>query len=420
MGAHRTIRLDMIDGFEFERVCADILSGAGWGRVERIGGVADGGRDLLVHGGDGSLTIVECKHQPNSSVGRPVVQKLHSAVMSEGASRGIIVTTGRFTDEAREHAAMLSRTTRIDLLDLGQLADLADRAGVRLVAGGRSMPPAQYLPDAGTDGARSLVMSRIAGLRSHPTPPAELARVSAHAVRLEPYYLARAEVEQDFSTSVGLIHSVRERDIPVLVDARSGSVCDPDATEFLADSPPGDGWDGADARVQVVREEFRCSGEVAMRAAAAHLARLYTQKVSYTGRNNVGYSKVCEVSPRSVHFADFRQVLLPVHNVAIEMLQNKYDCSVIRGGGDEARVSAPGLERCGVCEKGVSEDAGLCNACGSVHHPPRIFGCRGYRCKECRKTICRRCSFWTRRMLIFKRIICEACASGAESAQRMR
>ena len=66
------IRLDMIDGFEFERVCADIFSGAGWGRVERIGGVADRGRDLLVHGSDGGLTIVECKHQPNSSIGRPV------------------------------------------------------------------------------------------------------------------------------------------------------------------------------------------------------------------------------------------------------------------------------------------------------------------------------------------------------------
>ena len=419
MGIRRVIRLDMIDGFEFERVCADIFSGAGWGRVERIGGVADRGRDLLVHGSDGGLTIVECKHQPNSSIGRPVVQKLHSAVVSEGASRGIVVTTGRFTDEAREHAAMLSRTTRMDLLDLGQLADLADRAGIRLVAGGRSMPPAQYLPDAGVDGARSLAMSKIARLRSHPSPPAELARVSAHAVRLEPYYMAWAGVEQDFSTSVGLIHSVRERDIPVLVDARSGSVCDPDTTALLAGSSLEDGWDGAAAGVQVRREEFRCGGEAARRAAAAHLARLYTQKVSYTGRNNVGYSKICEVSPRSVHFADFRQVLLPVHDMAIEMLRSRYGCSVVRGGSG-ARIFAPDLEKCGVCEKGTSEDAGLCNACGSVHHPPRIFGCRGHRCKECKKTICRRCAFWTRRMLIFKRVVCEACASGLESAQRMR
>lgn len=88
MAARRTIHLDMIDGFEFERACADIFSGAGWGRVERIGGVADGGRDLIIHGDDGRKTIVECKHQPNSSIGRPIVQKLHSAVMSEDAAGG--------------------------------------------------------------------------------------------------------------------------------------------------------------------------------------------------------------------------------------------------------------------------------------------------------------------------------------------
>ena len=419
MAARRTIHLDMIDGFEFERACADIFSGAGWGRVERIGGVADGGRDLIIHGDDGRKTIVECKHQPNSSIGRPIVQKLHSAVMSEDAAGGIIVTTGRFTDEAREHAAMLSRTTRMDLYDLDRLSDLADRAGIRLAAEGWSMPPVQYLPDAGVDGARSLAMSRIARLQSHPSPPAELARVSAHAVRLEPYYLAWADVEQDFSTSVGLIHSVRESGIPVLVDARSGSVCDPDTTAFHAGSPLEDGWGGAGARVGVEREEFECGREAAVRAAADHLARLCTQEVSYTGRNNVGYSKVCEVSPRSVHFTDFGMVLLPVHDMGIEVLRTRYDCSVVRNG-EGARVSAPGLETCGVCEGGVGEDAGLCNACGSVHHPPRIFGCRGYRCKECRKTICRLCAFWTRRMLIFKRVVCEACASGIESAQRMR
>lgn len=419
METRKVIHLDMIDGFGFERACKDIFSGAGWGRVERIGGVADRGRDLLIHGNDGSLTVVECKHQPNSSIGRPVVQKLHSAVMSEGAARGIIVTTGRFTDEAREHAAMLSRTTRIDLLDYTQLVDLADQAGISLVVGGRGMQSAQYLPDAGAGGASALIMSKIAGLQSHPSPPGELAKVVARDVRLEPYYLAWAEVEQSFSTSVGLIHSVSEHGIPVLVDARSGSVCDWYTTEFLAASSLEDGWGGAEAGVRVEREEFRCSGEVAKREAAAHLARQYTQEVSYTGRNNVGYSKVCEVSPRSVYFTDFKQVLLPVHNVVVGVLQSRYACSVIRND-KEARVVAPGLEKCGICEKGVRSDAALCNACGSVHHPPRIFGCRGHRCKECKKTICRRCSFWTRRMLIFKRIVCEACAAGIESAQRMR
>ena len=419
MGIRGAIHLDMIDGREFERACRDIFSGAGWGRVELIGGVGDRGRDLLVHGDDGSLTIVECKHQPNSSVGRPVVQKLHSAVMSEGASRGIIVTTGGFTNEARKHAALLSKTTRIDLFDRSRLVDLADQAGIRLVVGGQDMQ-VQYLPDIGASGARSSVLSRFAELQSRPSPPAELAGVEMHVVHLEPFYLARADVQQDFATSAGPIHSVSARDVPVVVDARSGSACDPDTTDLVAGSPPEDGWDGPGEGVRVKRREFRCGGEVARRAAAGHLARLYTKKVTYKGRNNVRYSKVCTVSPKKVYFADFRQVLLPVHSVVVGVLQKKYPCTVVLDGGGGVRISAPGLEECGVCQKGLRGDAALCNACGAVHHPPRILGCRGYRCRDCGKTVCRRCAFWTRRMLLFKRIVCGGCAAGVESAQRMR
>ena len=65
-----------------------------------------------------------------------------------------------------------------------------------------------------------------------------------HAVHLEPFYLAWADVEQDFATSVGTIHSVSAHGIPVLVDARSGSACDPDTTALAAGSPLEDGWDG--------------------------------------------------------------------------------------------------------------------------------------------------------------------------------
>lgn len=419
MGIRGAIHLDMIDGSGFELACRDIFSGAGWGRAELIGTVADGGRGLLIHGDDGSLTIVECKHQPSSSVGRLAVQKLYSAVMSEGASRGIVVTTGGFTNEAREHAALLSRFVRIDLFDRSRLVDLADQAGI-LVVDGRDMQ-VQYLPDIGASGARSALLSRFAELQSHPSPPAELAVVAMHAVHLEPFYLARADVRQDFVTGAGTIHSVSARDVPVVVDARSGSACDLDTTDLVAGSSPEDGWDGPGGGVRVRRRGFRPGGPAALQAAADHLARLYTKRVSYTGQNNVRRSKVCKVLPKKVYFVDFRQVLLPVHHVVVAVLQSRYPCTVVRnGGGGRVRISAPGLEECGVCRKGLRGDAALCNACGAVHHPPRILGCRGYRCRECGKTVCRRCAFWTRHMPLFRRIVCGDCAAGVESAQRVR
>lgn len=82
------VALDSMDGFEFEHFCGRLLETLGYGRVETIGSVADAGRDLIVHSREGKI-VVECKHHPNGVIGRPVVQKLHSAVITEGAIGGM-------------------------------------------------------------------------------------------------------------------------------------------------------------------------------------------------------------------------------------------------------------------------------------------------------------------------------------------
>ena len=126
----RTIYLDDIDGFEFERVCNDIFTNLKYGKVEETPLVGDEGKDLIIHDKRGKI-VVECKHHPKSSVGRPVIQKLHSAVISEGAYKGIVVTTGTFSKQAVEHARKLSPP--IELIDKGILLDLATKVRTLLV-----------------------------------------------------------------------------------------------------------------------------------------------------------------------------------------------------------------------------------------------------------------------------------------------
>ena len=45
---HEIIDLQSIDGFEFEQLCARIFEKADWGKVELLGGIADGGRDIII------------------------------------------------------------------------------------------------------------------------------------------------------------------------------------------------------------------------------------------------------------------------------------------------------------------------------------------------------------------------------------
>src|SRR5205823_14040315 len=93
----------------------------------------------------GGLIVVECKHQPKTGIGRPIVQKLHSAVISSKAIRGILATTGHFTPEALEYARKLfEQGTQIEMVDYPMLADMAARAGISIASKGRLVDVQTY------------------------------------------------------------------------------------------------------------------------------------------------------------------------------------------------------------------------------------------------------------------------------------
>jgi restriction endonuclease Mrr len=105
--------LDDLTGFEFEDVIEDVFRNLGYENVRQAERTADEGRDILMEevvDGTRRGIVVECKH--TGTVGRPVVQKLHSAIATfefDGSKRGMVVTTGRFTKPAIEYARRLQR-----------------------------------------------------------------------------------------------------------------------------------------------------------------------------------------------------------------------------------------------------------------------------------------------------------------------
>ncbi len=77
--ALEVISLDDMDWFEFEHFTAHLFQKLGFGKPEEIQKGSDCGRDVIIHSPSGDLIIIECKHHPKSTIGRPTVQKLHSA-----------------------------------------------------------------------------------------------------------------------------------------------------------------------------------------------------------------------------------------------------------------------------------------------------------------------------------------------------
>jgi restriction system protein len=147
----RSDAADVLDGMtwqQFERLVGEGFRLQGYRVVETGGGGADGGVDLVLSK-DGERYLVQCKQWRAFRVGVDVVRELYGVMAAKGVAGGFVVTSGRFTHEARSFAEGRS----VQLIDGTRLRALIDKAGA-----------------APTDGA-----GRSGDDRSRPTTPSAAA-----------------------------------------------------------------------------------------------------------------------------------------------------------------------------------------------------------------------------------------------------
>ncbi len=126
----------------FERLIVDLLLAMGFGGSrkdagERLGRTGDGGIDGIIRQdalGLDAVFIQAKRYAEDSPVSAPAIQGFAGALPGRGATKGVFVTTSRFTPAARETAEGY-RSHRIVLIDGPELARLLieHEIGVRVV-----------------------------------------------------------------------------------------------------------------------------------------------------------------------------------------------------------------------------------------------------------------------------------------------
>jgi restriction system protein len=113
-----------------EEVVLKVLHAMGYGEgeddLEHLGGTGDEGVDGVINQdklGLDQIYVQAKRYKEDSSIGRPDIQAFVGAISGKSATRGVFITTSRFTADAREFATRLSQP-RIILVDGNQLADL--------------------------------------------------------------------------------------------------------------------------------------------------------------------------------------------------------------------------------------------------------------------------------------------------------
>lgn len=114
-----TTNLDALNGMswqEFEMLVGEAYRRKGFAVREAGGGGADGGVDLVL-GKDGQTVLVQCKQWKAYKVGVKVVRELFGVMAAQNAQGGVVVTSGVFTQEAKDFA----KQSKITLVDGEQL-----------------------------------------------------------------------------------------------------------------------------------------------------------------------------------------------------------------------------------------------------------------------------------------------------------
>jgi restriction endonuclease Mrr len=368
--------LDDLSGYDFEDLMVEVFRELGYEHVRRAERTADEGRDVLMEevvDGRRRAVVVECKH--TATVGRPVVQKTHSAVATfafDGPSRGMVVTTGRFTGPAEEYADRLRERDDphpIELLDGESLRAVADEVGLDLYNGRIEILCEETLrPRDPATAADTPIREAFRDVEN--LDPAALPDPHA-GVTFRPVVAIVADVDATFETSVGVIHRVDERS-PLVVRAERGH---PErATDAVArlvadnlhaavdlDDPVRAPFDEAETlrfgRTQTEYTDW----------AVERLRERHTTTVSYTGDNNVTYTKTCEPRSSDVSVRSVEAVYLPEVRQTVRLGEYTYPYEY-HAAGPSRVTSEDGVRRCVHCGTDAADETYThCRNCGSVN-----------------------------------------------------
>jgi len=369
--------LDDLSGFEFEDVVEDVFRNLGYENVRQADRTADEGRDILMEeavDGTRQAIIVECKH--TGTVGRPVVQKLHSAIATfdfAGPKRGMVVTTGRFTGPAIEYAERLQQNVDpypIELIDGADLRNIAEEIGLNLYNGRIEILCEETLrPSSPTRSVTAPVEEAFAEIENLdaselPAPESE--------VTFRPVVAVTAATTAVFETSVGVIHRIHDRSQFVIHAERGQPHVASDAVSTLVlqnlDATASLDTDRFEDLFDAVTERRFGQTQTEYKDwAVDQLQEYHTTTVSYTGRNNVTYTKTCEPARSDISVQSLDPVYLPRVRYTTVLQEYPYAYEYVAAGPTRV-TTKDGIHRCVHCDTtGTDTTYTYCANCGSIN-----------------------------------------------------
>lgn len=374
-----------IDSYEFESFCQTLFEIHFNCRVTLTKQSRDEGIDLIIHHKSG-LEIVECKHWPNGTVGRPVVQKLHSAILTKGAEKGMIVTTGQFSKEASTYANNLN-DVKITLIDKTKLDHIIQKSGIITKTNPGQSNSIQTTRDINFE---DVFIESI--LESNSESFDLEARSSIWAKRFtvyKAYYVGSFEAYGSQSTAGGTFSR-----------SWNGTIwLDSEGNTWGYNSPRSLGTHLSPIKplAEVLKQ---VPGESQAPSLQIHQAKTKIKDLilkscehsqSYRGRNNVWYQARIKPSAQNTKINNLVLYYIPEQTFEIRMKKTTHTGYLEETANPpEFRIHCESLSKCTVC--GSNTDTAnqiLCPICFNSSHKKGFIYQETFFCPECQRAVCR-------------------------------
>lgn len=366
--------LDELSGYDFEDMMMEVYQKQGYENVRNPGKSGDEGRDILMEK-NGKTYVVECKHI--KKVGRPKVQKLHSAVSTYPAedATGILVTTGEFTRQAKEYTEKVNNGEEVlRLTDGNDLREIGEDIGLDLYSGKIEVlcKEAVKLPTEREE-AEQKVKEKFDDVRNFSQ---ELISDIHIEVEMVPAIHINAKTDAVFETTVGKIHSINARDSITMKAGKSGSdfsddilpeivpesVADRNGTVELNEEKFSEIFDGFQLK-RYEKTETDYKDEIKEEIKDRH-----EKTVPYTGDNNVDYEKDCRPKNSDIKIESTTPVYVPLVKSEVDTGDYQYEEEFYTSNQDDV-IEKDGIHHCVHCSLGEFSimNFTFCENCGSIN-----------------------------------------------------
>ena len=365
----KPLMLDGLDGYQFEELVAKIMKKKGYLNINVTSKSRDQGRDIIIESPKGETILVECKHQ--QFVGRPIIQKLQGAMNYDETQnpdkdvKGIIVTSGSFSQEAIEYNKKIGQ--EIELIDGKKLKNLCSELKVVILNGKVQIITDKSFENISEKQSKELALkaySKIYGNRD------KKASVKSE-LKYSPSCYIRYNVSFDTHTSVGCVDSYNDSG-KIIIDGVTGKELDKSLQDFYFSGR----FDIDEIKEKDIHKTipYEFTENDIEEHAINSIMDEHTHDVSYTGNNNVSYSKTCTPKRRDIDTKEFISIYMPLWINEIKIQKMNYKQQFYVKGEHNHLFLTDELKKCKICERQKDEykKMSVCLECGRIVCPSHV------------------------------------------------